>query len=390
MMLPRRPIAVAAAGIATFINLYTPQAILPALAEAFGVTPAQTGLTITASLVAIALVAPFAGAISDRLGRKRLIVGAAMLVVAPTLMVATTHSFAALLAWRFLQGLLLPFVFTVTVAYIGDECTGTEAIQVAGVYAGGTVAGGFAGRFITGIAADFGGWRVGFAAVAVATALGAAVIALTLPPEQNFRPERGGVRAMLRGWREHAGNPRLWGCCAVGAGMLFSVVATFTFVNLRLAAPPFGLSPGTLGSVFAVYLLGVVTTPLATRAAVRVGRARTAVLAAGIAAAGELLTLPSSLPVIVLGLAIACAALFVAQALALGYIGVAVQRARSSAVGFYVAVYYVGGALGAVLPAPVWHRAGWPGCVAVVCAAIAAMAAAAFLTFRERAAPRAG
>ena len=34
------------------------------------------------------------------------------------------------------------------------------------------------------------------------------------------------------------GNPALWGCCAVGAGMLFSVVATFTFVNLRLAAAP--------------------------------------------------------------------------------------------------------------------------------------------------------
>lgn len=382
MIRPTLPVAVATAGLATFINLYTPQAILPSLAQAFGVPPAQTGLTITASLLAIAMVAPFAGAISDVLGRKRLIVGAAFAIILPTLMVATAQSFAGLLAWRFLQGLMLPFVFTVTVAYIGDECQGADAIRAAGVYASGSVAGGFLGRFIAGIAADLGGWRIGFAAVAVATALAAAVIAVTLPRERNFRPVRGGVRATLRGWREHVGNPALWGCCAVGAAMLFSVVATFTFVNLRLAAPPFGLSPAALGSVFAIYLVGVVTTPLATRAAVRVGRRRTALIAAAIALAGEVLTLPHALPVILVGLTLACAGLFVAQALALGYLGVAATRARSSAVGLYVAVYYVGGGLGAVLPAPLWHDFGWAGCVAIVCAAITAMGVAAALTFR--------
>jgi YNFM family putative membrane transporter len=377
-------VAVATAGVATFLNLYTPQAILPALAAAFGVGAAETGLAVTASLLAIALVAPFAGAISDAVGRKRLIVGAAVAVIAPTLLVATAPSFPLLLLWRFLQGLLLPFIFTVTVAYIGDECPGAAGIRAAGFYASGSVAGGFAGRFIAGIAAEYGGWRVGFAAVAAVTALGAAVIAATLPREANFRPVRGGVRAMLRGWREHLANRLLWGTCAVGAMMLFSIVATFTFVNLRLAATPFDLSPGALGAVFAVYLVGVVTTPMATRIAVRAGRARTAVLAACISAAGELVTLLPWLPAIIAGLAFACTGLFVAQALALGFIGVAVPRARSSAVGLYVAIYYVGGALGGVLPAPLWYRAGWPGCVALVSAAIAAMGAAAWITFRKR------
>lgn len=385
--LPHLPVAVAAAGAATFLNLYTPQAILPALAAEFGVGQAETGLAVTASLLAVALVAPFAGAISDVLGRRRLIVGASVAVIVPTLLVASAPSFTALLLWRFLQGLLLPFVFTVTVAYIGDECAGAAAIQAAGMYASGSVAGGFLGRFIAGVATDFAGWRIGFAAVAAVTALAAAVIALTLPQERNFRPLRGGVQATLRGWREHVGNRRLWGCCAVGSGMLFSVVATFTFVNLRLAAAPFGLSPGALGSVFAVYLVGVVTTPMATRAAVHVGRVRTALLGATVAVAGEVLTLAPSLPLIVLGLMAACAGLFAAQALALGYLGVAVPRARSSAVGMYVAVYYVGGALGAVLPVPLWRAAGWPGCVVLIVAAIGGMAAAAALTFRDRPAP---
>ena len=78
----RRAAAVVLAGFATVLNLYTPQAILPLLAAAFAVDVADTGLTITASLVAVAVVAPFAGAISDRVGRKRLIAAACMFLAA--------------------------------------------------------------------------------------------------------------------------------------------------------------------------------------------------------------------------------------------------------------------------------------------------------------------
>jgi len=390
MRVDRVSLAAAAAGISTFLNLYTPQAVLPSLAATFGVPLARTGLTITASLLAVALVAPFAGAISDAFGRKRLIVGAALAVTVPTVLVATSPTLEAMLLWRFVQGLLLPFVFAVTVAYIGEECEGPAAIRAAGVYSSGAIFGGFSGRFVAGIAAEFGGWRLGFLAAAALTGLAAIAVAILLPQEKKFRPMRGGVRATLRGWREHIGNGRLWGTCAVGFGMLFSVVATFTYVNFRLAGAPFNLSPGALGSVFSVYLVGVITTPLSTRLAVAIGRQRTAALAAAVAIAGELWTLLPTLPAVILGLALASAGLFVAQALGLGFIGVAAPRARSSAVGIYVSTYYVGGALGGLLPGGLWHRFGWPGCVALACAMIFAMGIAAVATFRDPAAPAHG
>ena len=120
----RISLAVAIAGICTFLNLYTPQALLPAIAAAFAVPQARTGLSVTACLLAVAITAPFAGVISDRVGRKRLIVGAAMLVTVPTLLVAFSQSLEALLLWRFVQGLMLPFIFTVTMAYIGEDLDG--------------------------------------------------------------------------------------------------------------------------------------------------------------------------------------------------------------------------------------------------------------------------
>jgi predicted MFS family arabinose efflux permease len=380
----RISLAAAAAGMSTFLNLYTPQAVLPSLAASFHVPIARTGLTVTTPLLAVAMVAPFAGAISDAYGRKKLIVGAALAVTVPTVLVALSATLDQMLLWRFIQGLLLPFIFAVMVAYIGEECEGAAAIRAAGVYASGAILGGFSGRFVAGIAAEFGGWRLGFLAAAVLTGCAAVAVFLLLPTERKFRRVTGGVGAMLRGWRLHARNALLWGTCAVGAAMLFTIVATFTYVNFRLAAAPFGLSPGELGSVFTVYLVGVVTTPLATRLAVSIGRQATTVLGATVAVVGELLTLLPTLPFVVIGLVLASAGLFVAQALALGFIGVAAPQARSSAVGMYVTIYYTGGALGGIVPGWLWLRYGWPGCVALSCVVLALMAAAASATFRRR------
>ena len=70
MLLDPRKIAVATAGFCAFLNLYSPQALLPALAREFGVGAAEISTIMTASALAIALTAPFTGAIADVLGQE--------------------------------------------------------------------------------------------------------------------------------------------------------------------------------------------------------------------------------------------------------------------------------------------------------------------------------
>ena len=378
-----RSIGVAAAGIATFLNLYTTQAILPVLAHAFHVAPERTGLSVTAPLLAVAAVAPFVGSISDRLGRKRLIVGAAFLVVIPTLLTAAAGSLATLLLWRFAQGLLLPFIFAVTVAYIGEECPGAEGIRVTGSYALGTIIAGFGGRFIAGIASDLVGWRAAFVLIAGLTGLSAVAIAWLLPREQNFRRMEGGLRAMLAGFLVNITDRRLIGAFVMGFGVLFSMVATFTYANLYLAAPPFRLRPAQLGSVFIVYLLGMVTTPIASRIATRLGRRRGVIATIPVALAGCALLLVPSLSIVITGLALMACAVFIEQTFSIGYVGSTARSAKSTAVGLYVTAYYTGGSLGGVVPAGIWRYAGWPGCVALVAFVQAAMLGGALLFWRD-------
>src|SRR3977135_1549192 len=83
MRLDPRKIAVATAGFCAFLNLYSPQALLPALAREFGVGAAEISTIMTASALAIALTAPFTGAVADVLGGKRVITAALLAVVVP-------------------------------------------------------------------------------------------------------------------------------------------------------------------------------------------------------------------------------------------------------------------------------------------------------------------
>jgi YNFM family putative membrane transporter len=358
-------LAAFAAGIATFVNMYSTMAILPVLSKAFGVAHGAIGLSITAPLMATAMMAPVTGAISDRFGRRRLILGAAILLVVPTVLVAEAGSFHALVLWRFVQGLMLPFIFTVTVAYIADETSGGDTVKLAATYTSGTIFGGFCGRAVTGLATEFLGWRTALLLVAAITLAMAMVIGYCLTPERRFRPVYG-FRAALSAFPMHLANPRLLATYGVSFGMLFSLITVFTFINFRLAAAPYNLGSAALGGIFVVYLGSMVTSPLSARLANRFGRRHVMLLAAPVTLAGLGLTLAGPLPFIILGLLLITMALFTQQTLATSYVGVAALRARSAALGLYVTVYYIGGSLGGILPGGLWHLFGWPGCVALV------------------------
>src|SRR5580692_1804249 len=186
MSLDLRSFAIATAGFCAFINLYSPQALLPELANEFHVGPSEISTLMTAGTLSIALSAPFTGALADVVGRKRLITAAMFAIVVPTVIMTFAGSVPELTFWRFVQGLLLPPIFTVTVAYIGDEWPAADVPRIAGLYISGTSIGGFCGRFIPGMLSDLIGWRLAFSVVALLTLVSAIIVALTLPHERQF------------------------------------------------------------------------------------------------------------------------------------------------------------------------------------------------------------
>jgi MFS transporter, YNFM family, putative membrane transport protein len=365
MTFDQRSFAVATAGFAAFVNLYSPQALLPELANEFHVGPGEISALMTAGTAAIALSAPFTGALADVAGRKRLIAAAMFAVVVPTLIMTFAGSVPQLTVWRFVQGLLLPPIFTVAVAYIGDEWPPADVARVAGIYISGSAIGGFCGRFIPGLLTDIIGWRAAIAVVAALTLLAAIIVTTMLPRERNF-VRSGGVVTSIAQMVRHLRNRRLVATYAIGFGVLFNFVATFTYVNFHLAAPPYQFSPTLLGALFLTYLVSSPIVPWVGRAIAMFGRRQFVLGVIALWIVGALLLLAPPVALIVAGLTLCAVCGMVCQAVSTGYVTLSAKEGRSSAVGLYASIYYIGGSAGAFITGLAWASAGWSGCVAVI------------------------
>lgn len=378
----RQTAALFALGSCALLNVYATQPILPDIARRFGVSLGASAWTISTSTLGVAVAAPLAGAVSDRFGRKRVMVAALIALIVITASCALAWNFTALLSLRFTQGLLVPFIFTAALAYIAEEWSGRTATTMNGVYVAGTAFGGFCGRFLAGAAASFTGWLSTFLVFAVLLILVLALAVFCLPAERQFRASASlgkslwSVAKGVRDWR-------LLATCFVGASLLFQQVTSFTYLSLRLSAPPFSLTSIKVGALFVVFLLPVTVTPFFGRLIGTIGRTRAFLLSQVVGIAGITLTLSVHLPSIVTGLALSCMAVFAGQSCATGYTARHAREGRSAATGLDLTCYYLGGSLGAVAPAPLYTHHGWPGCAVLIGLVALASTALARVAWRE-------
>ena len=384
--------AVTLCGVCAFLELYCTQPLLPLLTRLFHASKTGAGMTVSAATLGVALSAPFFGALSERLPRKRVIVGSLVGIALPTLLAATSTSLGQLIFWRFLQGITVPGIIALVVTYIGEEWPPQQVALIMSFYVSGTALGGFIGRLSSGYLAEWFGWRMSFLALGIAALAGAGAVAAWLPHgsgrSTQLSPSSARFAfpdaALLRKFRALFWRRRLVATFAVGFNVLFSLVGVFTWITFHLAAAPFGLSTAALSSLFFVYLIGLVVTPAAGFLITRVG------LRAGISGAivctmaGVLLTLAPSLAVIIIGLTLVSSGVFIAQTASQSHLRVAAPpEARVTAAGLYLTCYYVGGTAAGVIPGAFWALGKWPACVAFIVAMQAVALTIAFIGWRE-------
>lgn len=126
-------------GFFAFLNVYSIQAVLPTVMVDFQITPLQAGITVGATVLAVGLISPFMGMLSDALGRRGILCTSLFVLTVPTALIAVSDSLSALIVLRFLQGLVVPGVVVVLIAYIAEEFRSGGVARMTATYVGGTV-----------------------------------------------------------------------------------------------------------------------------------------------------------------------------------------------------------------------------------------------------------
>jgi MFS transporter, YNFM family, putative membrane transport protein len=365
--------ALFAAGVATFALIYSTQALLPEFPRAFSVSAAQSTLSVSLTTIGLGVALLVAGPVSEVVGRTRLIhlSLAASAVVAVACAVAPTWE--VLLGLRLLQGVTLAGLPAVATAYLREELhPGTHA-RAAGVYIGGTAIGGMTGRLVTGLVADVAGWRWALAAIAVVGLGCVVVVRLLLPASRHFVAVPASVGRLAAMTRRALRDPALLSLYAIGACSVGAFVAVFNALGFRLTSAPFDLGLGTAGLVFLVYPIGTLGSMVAGRLADRFSRRGVVPVGCLVFLAGVLLTLPASLPLVVLGRAVMTAGFFAVHGVASGWVATRAHAggvAAGQAASLYLFAYYLGSSVFGSLTGRAWTVGAWPAVVLLASALV--------------------
>jgi MFS transporter, YNFM family, putative membrane transport protein len=362
----RTSLAMFAAGLATFALLYCVQPLLPVFSAAFGISAAGSSLSLSATTLVLAPAMLVASAVSDRLGRKTVMVaslGASSVLCG---VCALMPGFGGLVFIRALMGLAFSGLPSVAMAYLVEEMSPGAVGLGMGLYIGGSAIGGMTGRLLTAAVTQYCGWRAALCAIAALGLVCAVLLWRNLPGSVHFQPRHAGARNVLAGLIAHWRRPVLPWLFAEAFLLMGGFVSVYNYIAYRLLAPPYSLSQSAAGLIFLVYPVGVVSSAVLGGMAVRRGRRRVMGASILLMAAGLLVTLASPVWAIVLGVAGVTAGFFGAHSVASAWVGHCADGARAQASALYLLAYYGGSSVIGSGTGFVWAHAGWPGVVAAV------------------------
>lgn len=362
----RVTLALFSAGLATFALLYCVQPILPVLSHEFGISPAESSLSLSVSTGLLAIGLIFTGPLSDAIGRKSVMGVALLMAGVCTLICAFMTSWPGILLMRALIGLALSGVAAVAMTYLSEEIHPSIIALSMGLYISGNSIGGMSGRLLTGVLTDLFSWRVSLAVIGLFALAAALMFWRILPASKHFRASSLRPRTLLINFKLHWHDKGLPLLFAEGFLLMGSFVTLFNYIGYRLLTDPYHLSQATVGLLSVVYLTGSFSSPKAGALTSRFGRGPVLMVSIIIMLIGNLITALSSVVVVIIGMMLFSAGFFAAHSVASSWIGRRARRAKGQASSLYLFCYYIGSSVAGTLGGAFWHSFGWNGVLAFI------------------------
>lgn len=375
---------VCAAAFLVFVQAFMVAPLIPRLAEVFHTKIAWIGLAVPAYLLPHGTATLVWGPLSDRFGRRRVILVSLLLFIAFTVGTASASGIGGFLAWRVVTGLGAAGIVPISLTLIGDvvpfRLRGRALGWLFGSIAGGTATGATVGALVEPLI----GWQRLFLAVAALSAFVViAAVALRALPRLP-RPAMAPVSAIVRGYTALLSFAR--GRHTYSYVLINAVVQSgvYTWLGVYLHQR-FGLGEAGIGFALLGYgIPGLLFGPVIGRLADRYGRARIIPVGVGLTGVCALL-LSASLPLVAVQATIVALSLGfdLTQPLLAGIV-TDLRGNRAQAVGLMAFTLFTGFGLGSLLFQIALTRGFVTALILFGCAALSAAAVAIPLFRAER------
>ena len=349
------------AGFAVFSSLYCVQPMMPFLAKFFDVTPTHSSFPLSFSTIALALGLLFAGLISDRYGRKQIMVISLFGTSGLLLLSSFLPYWEFFLATRMMVGLAVSGVASVAMTYIGEEIARKDVGFAMGLYISGTAIGGMSGRLIAGVLLDYISWQTATMIIGLLNLCIAVIFYIALPASKHFVAYPIQFKRFIESFKKNLADHKLRLLFAEGFILMGCFVTVFNYMSYHLLEPEFALSQTWIGLISIAYLSGIYSSPKAAGWSRSFGRGKVLMAMFSSMISGLWIMLIPSLWAILTGLLIFTFSFFAAHSTASSWVSVQSLQYRAVGSSLYLFCYYLGSSFLGSSSGLVWEAYGWLG-----------------------------
>lgn len=357
---------------------YCVQPVIPVIAGEFDLSPTIASLAVTVGLSGMAIAMVGIAFLSSRLKRKLTMTVGLTGALVLALGIAISHYFEMILLMRFIQGMLLAGFPAMAIAYIQEEFEPSIIATTVGVYVSGSSVGGLAGRFILSSLTDYLGWRDALIVLVIIYFVSNMALIYLLPREKHELPKD--KPSPLQSIGEVVRNSRVVRACLLATFIMGSCVCTYNFLSYIFLAPPYEWSQMQIGMIYALYLMGTVSSTVMGRYADMTNNRRSFMISTMLMVVGMLISLGIPGWIKILGIAIYTFGFFGAHSTACSWSGKLDEGDNKATISAtYMLFFYIGASIFGTVGGLFLTHFGWAGIVGFNCA----LALIAFLIARS-------
>ena len=248
-------------------------AMLPAIGEQLAISTARQGLLVSSYAVMVGVFALVAGPVSDKIGRRRMLLAGSGLMTAALALHAVADSYVMLLAVRTLAGVAGGALSGAAVSFVGDYFPYERRGWANGWVMSGIAAGQIAGVPLGALLAEAFGFRVPFLIFAVT--MGATfLLILKFVPQPDVKRDEGklSVGGALRVYLLLLKQKEIVVAAVVFALLFFSVALFITYLPAWLTEYRAATPSRIAALFFAGGVASVITGPLVGKLSDKFGR----------------------------------------------------------------------------------------------------------------------
>ena len=251
-------------------------ASLPSLATVFGVPASTVQLTLSIFVIGFGGAQLVIGPLSDRYGRRPVLMWGLALYVAASLLCASAQTIEVLIAARFVQALGCCSAIIIARAIVRDAYAPADSARVIARASSWLSLAPLTGPILGSYLQVAFGWRAAFFALSILSAIALGAVILRLPETNVHKnPRATELRGLMANYRHVLGSRAFWAHVLPGAlsyGSIFAFISGSSLVLIRVLGVPteffgycfaFGVSGYLSGTIICRRLLprfGATTT----------------------------------------------------------------------------------------------------------------------------------